>query len=247
MDSPESGIRGGDASGVVTLPGRRVLLAVATGAAVLFLVFGVLATARWPGLRAVDILVSTSGYHVALHHTAVRAVAVVVTDLGSPLAVDVVAVVATGCLLLLRRWRQAVVVAVARLGELVCESAAKALVGRARPDLVPTLTTATGASYPSGHTAGSVATYGAVALVAATVLARPAARWMLGVVGTFVVAVGVSRVVLGVHFPTDVLGGMALGVAWVALAFAVFDPGRPLDPGAAAPAGEPLGEDGSAP
>jgi hypothetical protein len=47
--------------------------------------------------------------------------------------------------------------------------------------------------------------------VAVTVLARPAARWML------------------------------------ALAFAVFDPGRPLDPGAAAPAGEPLGEDGSAP
>jgi undecaprenyl-diphosphatase len=214
----------------VTLPGRRVLLGIATGSALLFVAFGVLATVPWPGLRAVDTFVSTAGYHLALHHSAVRAVALVVTDLGSPLAVDVVAVLAVGCLLLLRRRRLAVVVAVARLGELACESAAKVLVGRARPDLTPPLTTATGASYPSGHTAGSVATYGAAALVAATVLAKPAARWVLGAVGVFVVAVGVSRVVLGVHFPTDVLGGMALGVAWVALAFAVFDPGREPEP-----------------
>jgi undecaprenyl-diphosphatase len=205
----------------VTLPDRRTLLVVAMAAALAFVLFGVLAEVPWQPLRHLDALAPAAGHRSAVDHSALRDPALVVTDLGSPLVVDIVAVLAAMALLLARRWRQALVVAIARLGALTCESLAKVIVGRPRPDLVPSLTTATGSSFPSGHATGSVAVYGATALVLATTLDRRPARWLLAVVALFTVAVGASRVVLGAHHPTDVLGGLALGVAWIAVAFAV--------------------------
>jgi undecaprenyl-diphosphatase len=128
----------------------------------------------------------------------VRGPAIVITDLGSPLAVDVVTLVAACCFALLRRAPLGLVVLLARFGELACGTVVKLLVERPRPDLLPRLTSASGASFPSGHVAGSTAAYGAIVL-----------------------AVAASRVLLGVHYPTDVLGGLALGVAWAAGSFAL--------------------------
>jgi membrane-associated phospholipid phosphatase len=209
------------------VPTRRVLVAIAAVALVVFVVLGVLAEVRWAGLRHLDAIAPANGYRLSSHNAAVRIPALVITDLGSPLAVDIVTVLAAAGLLLARRWRLAAVVLVSRLGELACESLAKLVVGRPRPHLLPMLTSASGTSFPSGHSAGSVAAYGAILLAVAVCLGRPPSRWIVVLVTVFLFAVAASRVLLGVHYLTDVLGGMELGLAWVALAFAVLAPGRP--------------------
>lgn len=197
---------------------RPRLRHLAVVAALVTAAFLVLAVVPWPPLRHVDAAAPAAGHAWLVHATVARDVTLVVTDLGSPVAVDVVTAVAIVVLLVLRRWRAAVVVAVARLGELVTETLLKIAVHRARPDLLPHLVSAGGASFPSGHTAGSAAVYGTVVIVLGARLAAPVRRRLLVAAGVWVALVAASRVLLGVHFPTDVLGGVAVGVAWIAVA-----------------------------
>jgi undecaprenyl-diphosphatase len=92
---------------------------------------------------------------------------------------------------------------------------AKLVVGRARPAAPLQLAAESGGSFPSGHTTDTTAFILALALVVAiVVLRRPLARAVAVVAAGLVASVmGVSRLVLGVHWPTDVLAGVALGAA----------------------------------
>jgi len=92
---------------------------------------------------------------------------------------------------------------------------------RARPDLFDPLAHAIGFSFPSGHSALAAAFFGSVAGLAAASakMGRRAAAYLAGGLGA-VILVGFSRVALGVHWPTDVLGGWAVGFAWLAFVFA---------------------------
>jgi membrane-associated phospholipid phosphatase len=106
------------------------------------------------------------------------------TAIGSPVVVDVVTVVVGLALLVTGFWRAAMLVVVARVGELACESVVKVLLARPRPALLDPVAHAFGYSFPSGHAGGSAAVYGALVL-------------------------------LGLHYPSDVAAGVALGLAWV--------------------------------
>ncbi|WP_424950737.1 phosphatase PAP2 family protein [Deinococcus sp.] len=87
----------------------------------------------------------------------------------------------------------------------------KLFFGRARPQVVPWLWQEGDTSFPSGHSSMAAA----LAVTVTALLWRTPYRWLSGVLGaTYVIVMGVSRVYLGVHYPTDVLGGWALGVAW---------------------------------
>lgn len=92
----------------------------------------------------------------------------------------------------------------------------KAFIKRPRPELVERLIDVDQSwSLPSGHAANSAAVYGAIALIAATIWWRRAQRRLIWTGAAFVVLmVGVSRVWLGVHWPSDVLAGWLVGAAW---------------------------------
>jgi undecaprenyl-diphosphatase len=98
----------------------------------------------------------------------------------------------------------------------------KRLFERPRPEVVPRLVEVSGLSYPSGHSLGSAAVYVSAALLLAGASRSALERTAIVLVAAaLLVAIGASRVYLGVHYPTDVLAGLAFGTAWALLLLAL--------------------------
>src|SRR5689334_14555268 len=160
------------------------------------------------------------------------------TALGGTLVLTLVVVLSTALLWLHNRRAQALTFVGAVIGGDLLAEAIKLLVGRARPELVPHLDLVYSSSFPSGHSAMSPIVYFTLAgLVAAGEGRRAQKALLIATAVALVLSIGVSRVYLGVHWPTDVLAGWALGtaVAVVAtLALHLVAPHRPST-GAVAP------------
>jgi membrane-associated phospholipid phosphatase len=135
------------------------------------------------------------------------------SEIGSGPVVGIVDLVVWLLLLVRRRWFDALFWALATGGAALLNQLAKHGYERTRPDLWPSIAPETSFSFPSGHTMQSTAL--AVALL---VLLWPTAARLPAVVGgvLFALLVGISRVYLGVHYPSDVLAGWAASIAWVA-------------------------------
>jgi undecaprenyl-diphosphatase len=96
-------------------------------------------------------------------------------------------------------------------GTLLLNSLLKLLFARPRPNVFPPLMTETSYSFPSGHTMSAVAVYGLLALL----LWQRGKRGWAALAGWWVLLVAISRVYLGVHYPSDVLASLALGGIWL--------------------------------
>jgi undecaprenyl-diphosphatase len=157
----------------------------------------------------------------------------VITDLGA--TATIIGVAVTGALYGARRWRTASVpffFALVVGGQLLLSNLIKFTVDRARPGFRP-LAGFSGPSFPSGHATAAAATYAALALIL-TRGRTPSVRAAFG--GTAVAiasAVACSRVLLGAHWVSDVVAGLALGWAWFGLCAVAFG-GRLLHFGAPA-------------
>ena len=151
-----------------------------------------------------------------------------VTALGGVVLSTLATIAAVVALLFLKLRREAVLFAGTVLLGWGVNSAMKALVGRDRPTLVPHLTDASGMSFPSGHSFASAMIYIGMALAFASMSQRHSVRYTL--VGTAVVLsalIAWSRVLLGVHYPSDVIAGWLGGAGWAFLAAALlYKPAR---------------------
>jgi len=130
-----------------------------------------------------------------------------------------------GVLLVARRWRWSVFLVVSSMGGLAIATSLKSLVGRPRPPwfiIYPGQRPLTFPSFPSGHTFAGIAGWVAMAIVLLFVLPRPWATVTATVVAVIGVANGPSRLFLGKHWVTDILGAWLLGSAWLLLVWAAF-------------------------
>lgn len=109
------------------------------------------------------------------------------------------------------------------LGGGIMSTAIKVLVNRPRPEVDHPIITAFGKSFPSGHALSSTVVYGAVLLTFLPLLSGWGRRAAVGGVVALVLAIGCSRLLLGVHFLSDVAGGFVLGLAWLAASTALFE------------------------
>ncbi|MGQ4598113.1 phosphatase PAP2 family protein [Nocardia sp. R6R-6] len=150
-------------------------------------------------------------------------IAVTVSVLSGTVAMTTLATLTCLGLGLRRRWSAAVLVAGAGLGAVLLVRIGKSLVGRARPPVEDHLMPVTGLSYPSGHSVGSFVVISVVAAVALPSLRRPALRILtVTAAAVFIVAVGLSRIYLGVHWATDILGGWCVSALWVIACLTVY-------------------------
>jgi undecaprenyl-diphosphatase len=147
-----------------------------------------------------------------------------VTALGGMAALGLVTLVVVGYLLLRREPAAAVLIAVTALGAQLASTILKLSFARPRPELVPAFAYVYSASFPSGHAMMAAAMYLTFALQLAAIQRERDSLirgYLIAVALVFVVAVGLTRVYLGVHWPTDVLAGWAAGGAWALLVWGV--------------------------
>jgi undecaprenyl-diphosphatase len=151
------------------------------------------------------------------------------TALGGPTVLVVVVLAVVGFLLLQKMYRSALVVLATSTSGALVSAALKHAFMRPRPTIVPHLREVLSTSFPSGHAMESAIIY----LTLGTMLMRLADRratkvycLVVAVVLTFLV--GVSRVFLGVHYPTDVIGGWIIGFMWASLCWLAAQAAEPV-------------------
>jgi undecaprenyl-diphosphatase len=141
-----------------------------------------------------------------------------ITALGGVAVLVLMIAAVAGYLWLTRRRSVLVFVLIATVGGLLVSELLKNAFDRPRPVVVPHLSQVMSSSFPSGHSMMSAVVYMTLGtLLTAVVRGRKVKVYFLGVALALTGLVGVSRVYMGVHYPTDVLAGWMMGLAWAAL------------------------------
>jgi undecaprenyl-diphosphatase len=144
------------------------------------------------------------------------------TALGGVAVLGLVTVAVAGFLLIRRTYHAMWFVLGATVGGLVLSLLLKRSFARPRPELVSHLSAVYTSSFPSGHSMLSAVVYLTLGALLARLVERPALKvYVLVVAMLLTLLVGVSRVYMGVHYPTDVLAGWSVGLAWAILCWLV--------------------------
>jgi undecaprenyl-diphosphatase len=146
-----------------------------------------------------------------------------ITTLGNTAVVGMIVAVVSVFLWLTRHRYSVGLLVLALMGGSVLNRVLKELFGRDRPTVVEAVTHVTSPSFPSGHAMTAVIAYTSVAFLVGRLEPTPALRrvtWAFAIV--VILAIGLSRMYLGVHYPSDVVGGFLVGLAWLLFVIAAL-------------------------
>jgi membrane-associated phospholipid phosphatase len=200
-----------------------VAVCIAVLAAAVYAVMWVGYLRHWTWLHRMDWSLLTAARDMALKHPLWLRFWEGVSYVLGPVPMSVLGIAVTVFALVMRNLRAALVLALAcgPLNEFAT-AAAKALVNRPRPATM--LVVAPSTSFPSGHALEAMAALLAIVWVFSPVMSRLIRRLAVVVAAVSVLAVGVSRVALNVHYPSDVLAGWSLGYLYFLVCLLVFRP-----------------------
>ena len=157
-----------------------------------------------------------------------------ITVLGDGIVLFMIVAVASAFLWLTRHRWSVSLLAIGYVGGWILNKVLKDWFDRPRPSVVEGVDIVHSLSFPSGHAMTSMIAYGAVAYLVARLEPKPAMRrFTWGLAALMILAIGTSRMYLGVHYPSDVLGGYLAGLAWLIFvasgvtAVRFFEPRRP--------------------
>jgi undecaprenyl-diphosphatase len=207
---------------------EAVVLLAALGLALALLVFAKTAAEMSEGdLRAFDEGVLQSlrrpdDSHVPIGPGWLVQAAIDVTALGGTAVLALFLAIIVGYLVLDRRYASAALLTVATAGAGGLGELLKWLFARQRPSIVPHLVDVGSASFPSGHSMLAIVTYVTLGTMLARFVQRRRTRTYCVIVSlVLALLVGLTRVYLGVHYPSDVLAGWSAGLAWALLCWLV--------------------------
>jgi undecaprenyl-diphosphatase len=208
--------------------GRRASLSFATvfATAVGFAILLLLVKSKSSGLLHVDNTVADELHEYVRTHRGFASAMRLVSDLGSSLAWWIILIPVVFWLAYRRLPRLAAFVLVTAVGSSLLNNAIKLAVSRARPHLADPVAIAGGKSFPSGHAQAAIVGYGILLLVFLPVMSRRARPWAMAVAAVMVLLIGFSRIALGVHYFSDVIGGYLIGGAWLFAMTAAFSAWR---------------------
>ena len=202
------------------------LIASAALAVAVFALLWVGYASKWAWLATIDASLLNAGHRYAVDHPGwVTAWDVFCTVLG-PTAFRLLTLILIVFALVRRNLRVAMflVISVELTG--IITEIAKYAASRPRPSTA--LVTAPSSSFPSGHALGVMAAVLALLTVVLPVVRRPLRCWLIALGAVVVIAVGVGRVVLNVHYPSDVIAGWAFGYAYFVACLLMVPPSRPV-------------------
>jgi membrane-associated phospholipid phosphatase len=207
-------------------PRKTWLIASAVLAVAVYALLWIGYASHWNWVTTIDSSLLEIGHrHSAAHPGRVTALNVFCTVLG-PTAFRLVTVVVIIFSLVRRNIRVAMFLVISvELSGLITEIS-KYAANRPRPTTA--LVIAPSTSFPSGHALGVMVGVLALLTVVLPLVRRPLRAWFVALGALTVVAIGIGRVVLNVHYPSDVLAGWALGYAYFVVCLLMVPPSRPV-------------------
>ena len=203
---------------------RAALFGVALAlVAVPFALLLLLVEDKWAPLLRADVGARDSLHGYATTHAGFVSAMKLISNLGSALAWQVILAVVVAWLLWRRLPRLALFVVVTAAGSSLLNATVKAAVHRLRPVLTDPVAHANGLSFPSGHAHAAIVGYAVLLLVLLPILHGSWRSAAVTLAVLMVLAIGFSRVALGVHYVSDVVAGFVLGAAWVSAMVAAFN------------------------
>lgn len=206
------------------LAARLIAVAIAIAVAAIpfaLVLLRVLQHGRFSGL---DSRVTRGLSQLAFRSTRTHTLFDLVTHLGDKFVLAWIVVVIAGALALARRRRECAFLLTTALGGVMLAAVLKWLIAYARSAFVTSAADNLDKAFPSGHAMNSAFVYGALLIIVWPLLPPPA-RWTTAVGTAFLVTtIAASRVALGTHYISDVIGGVAFGIAWLAAARWAFRP-----------------------
>lgn len=146
-----------------------------------------------------------------------------ITALGGHIVLGIITVAVVLYLYLIKNAETAIFVFFTIIGGQVCSYALKLVIARPRPEIIDPLVYTSSPSFPSGHASMAAVVYLTIGIILSTYQAeRHLKIFFLSLVLFLTISIGLSRIYLGVHYPTDVAAGITFGLGWALLVWSAF-------------------------